>query len=347
MSPDWMMTRLVVAALAVLGPLYFFLLMLLLPFQMTPFGNPLLNNLFDYVAAPTIFSAAWLGVVYYERYRLSNAVYLLHETTTAVPLRWRVFYGANAAFVLTFFILPIATPPLALAGGIFVAGHVFYRVGVGKMGGGKPAAAFGVLVAIVLCVLPFIIMIQFVPSYLQVWDTILDAWSSFWFSIVYGIAQCIVNALSFGAPVYFTFFAASQYDKGLYGKAYTKTPTTSIRVGEFLLFLVFLVLYLPPISTPFGILPFLSMAWVFTEYINWMSLLIVVIMLLVRWRLKVSDNSTMGGPSNVIVVALFLLVEIFFKTSLLIVTLVIWLAFVIFAGVILVSLARASPREMY
>lgn len=347
MSPDWLMTRIIVVVLALLGPIYFFLLMFMLPFEMAPFADPLLNWLFHHVAAPSVFSAAWVGMMYYVRYRLANAVRFMQETTTAVPLRWRVFYGANAAFVLMFFILPLITAPMAFVGGVFVAGHVFYRVGVGKLGGGRPAAALAVLVGIALCVLPFIVMIQFTPAYLQVWQAVLEAWSTFWFSIVYGVAQCLVNALSFGAPVYFTFFAATQYDRGLYGQVYTRTPTAWIRVGEMLLFLVFVGLYLPPITTPFGIIPFRNMSWLFTDFINWISLLIVVLMVFVRWRLKVADNSTMGGPSNILVVGMFLLVEIFFKTSLLIVTLVIWLAFIIFAGVILASLFRASPREMY
>lgn len=346
-SPDWLMTRMVAVAFAVLGPLYFLLLVAVLPFQMAPFGDPLLDWLFHYVATPAVFSAAWVGIIYYERYRIANAVHLTGETTTAIPLRWRVFYGTNAAFVLTFFILPLITAPLAVIAGLFVAGHVFYRIGIGKLGGGKPAAFLGAVVAIALCVLPLIVMIQFVPSYLQVWDAVLGAWSGFWFSAVYGIAQCLVNALSFGAPIYFVYFAATQYDKGLYGETYTRTPTVWIRIGEIALFLVFTVLYLPPILTPFGLLPFANMSWLFTDYINWMSLFIVVLMVAVKARLKVKDSSTMGGPSNVLVVGLFLLVEIFFKTDLLVVTLVIWLAFLIFAGVIAISFARASPREMY
>ncbi len=347
MSPDWLMTRIVVVVLAILGPVYFFLLMFVLPFEMAPFEDPLLNWLFHHVAAPTVFSAAWVGMMYYERYRLANAVRLMRETTTTVPLRWRIFYGTNAAFVLVFFILPLITAPMAFVGGLFVAGHVFYTVGVGKMGGGKPAAALGALVGIALCILPFIVMIQFTAAYLQVWQAILAAWSTYWFSIVYGIAQCLVNALSFGAPVYFVYFAAGQYDKGLYGEVYTTTPAGWIRTLETFLFLTFVVFYLPPIPTPFGTVPFQNMSWLFTEYINWISLLIVVLMVLVRWRLKTADSSTFGGTSNVVIVGMFLLVEIFFKTDLLIVTLVIWLAFLIFAGVILVSLLRASPREIY
>jgi hypothetical protein len=341
------MTRIVVVVLAVLGPVYFFLLMFVLPFQMAPFVDPQLNWLFHHVGAPSVFSAAWVGMMYYERYRLANAVHLMRETTTAVPLRWRVFYGTNAGFVLIFFILPLITAPMALVGGLFVAGHVFYTVGIGKMGGGRPAAALGGLVGIALCVLPFIVMIQFTPAYLQVWQAILAAWSTYWFSIVYGIAQCLVNALSVGAPIYFVYFAAGQYDKGLYGEVYTRTPGSGIRTLEMFFFLIFAVFYLPPVTTPFGTIPFYNMPWLFTEYINWISLSIVVVMVLVRWRLKTADTSTLGGPSNIIVVGMFLLVEIFFKTDLLIVTLVIWLAFLIFAAVILASLLRASSREMH
>ncbi|MFX0108893.1 MAG: hypothetical protein ACFE7R_11455, partial [Candidatus Hodarchaeota archaeon] len=99
MSPDWLKTRLTVMLLAILGPIYFFLLILFLPFQSEPFGNELLNLLFHYIAVPVVFSAPWLGLIYNGRFRLANTVHLMGETTDAVPLRWRLFYGTNATFV--------------------------------------------------------------------------------------------------------------------------------------------------------------------------------------------------------------------------------------------------------
>ncbi|MFW9803794.1 MAG: hypothetical protein ACFFFC_14125, partial [Candidatus Thorarchaeota archaeon] len=143
------------------------------------------------------------------------------------------------------------------------------------------------------------------------------------------------------------FFAAQQYDRGLYGTVYTQAPTTKIRIGEIILFIVFLYTYLPPIVTPFGTLRFLDQSWIFTLYINWISLSIAALMVLIRLRTGVQDNSTMGGPSNILVVGLFLIVEIFFKTSTIILTSIIWFAFLIFAAVSLVNFMRASPREMY
>ncbi|TXT54939.1 MAG: conserved membrane protein of unknown function [Candidatus Thorarchaeota archaeon] len=346
-SPDWKMTRLVVVLIAILGPIYFFILVWLLPFQISLFQNPLLDWWFHYTVVPAVFSAPWLGIIYNSRYRLANTVYLMQETTDAVPLRWRVFYGSNAAFILMFFILPVVTAPLAIIGGLFVAGRVFYQVGLGKLGGGRIAALFAVLVAIALCILPTIIMLEFIPSYISVWETILQAWSDFWFKVVYGIAQCLVNALSFGSPFYFIFHAAQQYDRGLYGQVYTSTPTTKIRIGEILLFAIFVALYLPPIPTPLGIIPFANRSDLFTNLINWISLSIVGIMILIKWRVGESDNSTFGGVTNILVVGMFLVVEIFFKTSLIIVTLIIWLAFFIFAAVAAANFARASPRELY
>lgn len=347
MSPDWMMSRLTVVLIAVLGPVYFFILVQFLPFQLAPFQDPTLDWWFYYVLVPSIFSAPWIGIIYNSRYRLANTFHLTEEATDAVPLRWRIFYGTNAVFVLIFFILPIIAAPLAIIAGLFVAATVFYRIGVGKFGAGRPATAIAVIIAIALCTLPTLIMLEFIPRYIEVWNAVMGGWTGYWVNIVYGFAQCLVNALTFGSPFYFMFFAAQQYDRGLYGTVYTQTPTTKIRIGEIILFVVFLYTYLPPIVTPLGTLGFLGQSWIFTLYINWISLTIAALMVLIRFRTGVQDNSTMGGPSNILVVGLFLIVEIFFKTDIIILTSIIWLAFLIFAAVSLVNFMRASPREMY
>ncbi len=346
LSPDWLLSRVTVVLLAIVGPVYFFLLMLFIP-QMTPFGDPWLDFLFHYVGAPIVFSVPWVGTIYYQRYRLANTVHIMDETITAVPLRWRVFYGANAAFILMVFILPMATPVIALIEGLIVAGHVFYRVGVGKLGGGKIAAVLGVIVAIGLCILPALVMIEFLPLYIELWTRILQTWTGFWLDVAYGFAQCLVNALSFGAPVYFIYFGAQQYDKGLYGEVYTKTPTGWIRFAEFIIFSIFLVMYLPPIPTPLGVIPFLDLSILFTTYINWISLGIVAIMIIVKMVLKVEGDTTMGGASNIFVIGLFLVVELFFKANLILISSIIWLAFLIYAALAIVSYLRASPRELY
>jgi hypothetical protein len=342
-----MMTRVAVVLLALVGPIYFFLLMLFLPFQLQPFGDPLLNTLFNYVATPIVFSAPWVGWIYYKRYKLANMVYIMDETITAVPLRWRLFYGANAAFIIAVFILPMATPVLAIVSGLVVAGHVFYRIGVGKLGGGKAAAFLGFLVAVALCILPALVMIEFIPGYIPLWETVLASWNDFWLDVAYGFAQCLVNALSFGAPVYFIYYGAQQYDRGLYGEVYTETPTKLIRAAELLIFIVFLVMYLPPIPIGTGTIPFLDLSFLFTNLINWISLGIVAIMTLIKMRLGVKEDTTMGGFSNIIVIGLFLVVELFFKTNLLLITVIIWLAFLIYGSLTVVSYFRASSGEMY
>lgn len=354
MKPDWMFTRIVVITLALLTPLYFFLLFIILPFRMAPLEDPLFNWIFHFIIGPAVFSAPWVAFIYFERYRLANTVQYTQDTTTAVPLRWRLFYGTNAAFVLTFFILPIVTAPLAIIGGLVVAGNVFYKIGIGKLGGGKPAAALAIIAAFSLCILPTLILIEFLPQYYAVWQSILDNWSTFWFHVVYGFAQCLVNALSFSAPIYFTYFAAAQYDKGLYGEVYTSSPNRLIRIGELLLFTIFLVMYLPPIPTPIGTIPFLNLSELFTNYINWISTGIVVLMILVKRKTGVKNDSTLGGASNILVVGMFLVVEGLFKAmnflqgyEVIVKTFIIWLAFLIFAAVIAVSFMRASSREMY
>lgn len=271
----------------------------------------------------------------------------MDDTISSVPLRWRVFYGINAAFVLMLFVLPMTTPPLAIILGLYVAGTVFFRIGLGKFGGGKPGAALAVLGALALCILPTFVMLEFLPNYIVVWEYILATWETFWLQVVYGFAQCLVNSLSFGAPIYFIYFGAQEYDRGLYGEVYTKTPTGGIRLLEFVLFVVFLVLYLPPIPTPLGTIPFMNQSILFTNYINWISLSIVAFMYIVKFALKVKNDTTIGGASNIFVIGLFLVVELFFKTNLLLITAIIWLAFLVYAGLTAVSYLRASSREIY
>lgn len=340
------MSRVAVVLIAIVGPIYFLLLMLFIP-QMTPFSDPAFNILFHYVAAPIVFSVPWVGTIYYQRYRLANTVHIMDETITGVPLRWRVFYGASALFVLMLFVLPMATPILAIVEGIIVAAHVFYLIGLGKLGGGKPAAFLGGIVALALVILPISVMVVFIPSYITVWETILQTWTDFWLDVAYGVAQCLVNALSFGAPVYFIYYGAREYDRGLYGEVYTKTPTAWIRLGEAVIFSIFLVMYLPPIPTSLGIIPFLDLSFLFQNYINWVSLGIVAIMVLVKTVLRVKGDSTMGGATNIIVVGLFLTVEIFNRTNFLLKTSIILLAFFVYAVLAIASYLRASPRELY
>ncbi|MBD3159811.1 MAG: hypothetical protein GF309_13595 [Candidatus Lokiarchaeota archaeon] len=347
LSPDWLATRVTVAAMGIFLPVYFFILMFVLPFQLQPFTDPTLNWLFHHLLVPALFCAPWVSFLYVNRYRLANTIHMTHETTTSVPLRWRIFYGMNAAFVVMFFVFPMVASPLAVIGGLFLSGTVIYRVAKGKLGKGKPAKLIAIILGFLLSILPIYVFLLFAPRYLEVWTAILSAWSSFWFGVVYGVAQCLVNVLSFGSPIHFMYFAANEFDKGVYGRSYTRTPTNKIRFGESILYIVFLILYLPPIPTPLGTIPFLNMSWLFKQYINWISMGVVGIMTLIKWRLDVGDEQTLGGPLNIIVVGMFLIVEIFFKTDLLVVTLVIWLAFIIFAALSAVAYASASPREMH
>ncbi|MHA2322868.1 MAG: hypothetical protein ACXACG_14595 [Candidatus Thorarchaeota archaeon] len=110
---------------------------------------------------------------------------------------------------------------------------------------------------------------------------------------------------------------------------------------------MFLILYLPPIPTPLGTIPFLDQSWMFTNFINWASLSIVAIMYIVKFALKVTNDTTIGGVSNLFVIGLFLTVELFFKTNLLLITGIIWLAFLVYGGLSAVSFLRASSREIY
>ena len=347
MSPDWLGTRITVVAMAIAAPIYFFILVAALPIRLAPTGQPFFDAAFNYAMVPSVFSVTWVALIYLNRYRLANTIHIMHSTMISVPLRWRIFYGLNAAFVMMFFILPVVTAPVAVIGGIALAATTYRELLRGRLGLGPAASVLAALVALALCVLPGYIALSFIPEYLAIWNTMITAWTDTWILVASGIAQCLVNALTFCSPIHFVYFGAQQFEKGVFGEVYTDTPSRGIRLLEATIFVVLLVLYLPPVSTPVGVLPFLNMRWLFATYISWASLLVVGIMTIVKRLTHVVNDTTMGGATNTVVVTLFLIVEIFFKTNLLVVTLIIWLAFAVFALVTFLSLAQASPREMY
>ncbi len=345
--PGIPMTRLIVVLLAITVPIYFFVFMRMLPFQLAPFTDALWNYLFHYFLVPIVFTLTWVLSIYFMRYRLANTVYLTQKTVSSIPIRWLIFYGINALFVGIFFILPLMTPVIAIIGGLHIAAKVIYRFGMSRVGHHRVATIMALCAALVLSALPFLIMYHFIPNYLQVWNGVLTLWSTTWLSIIYGISQCIVNALSFAAPVHFIYYGAQEYDRGLYGHVYTEVPLRRIRLLEFGFFLIFIYIYLPVTQTSFGIDVFLGRPELFTGLINYISLSIIILLLIIRRRLGVADSSTMGGNSNVFVVVTFLVADILFRTNQAIVTGIIWMAFIIFAAFVVLNFMRASPREMY
>ncbi len=347
MMPEIMMTRLAVVMLAIAAPVYFFLFMYGLPFQLTPFADEQWNLIFHFFLVPTVFSLTWIISIYFMRYRLANTIYLTQQSVSSIPIRWRIFYGTNALFVMLFFVLPLLTPIIAIIGGLQIAGNVIYRVGLSRTGHHRSATLLASCAALVLSALPFMIMYHFIPNYLQVWNTVLSQWSMTWLGIIYGVSQCLVNALSFGAPVHFLYYGAQEYDRGLYGHIYTTVPRRGIRLFETALFLIFMYIYLPVTHTPAGIDIFLGRADLFTSTVNYISLGIIIVLLAIRRYLRVAEKSTMGGASNVFVVVAFLMADILFRTEILIVTVIVWLAFIIFAAFFISNFMRASPKEMY
>ncbi|MEM2142375.1 MAG: hypothetical protein QXQ81_03880 [Candidatus Thorarchaeota archaeon] len=342
-----LMTRAVVMAMALSIPAYAFILVHMLPFRMTPFGNEFLDTLFHFGVVPIIFSVTWDSIIYLRRYRMANTVYLARRSTGPIPLRWRVFYGANALFVSLFFVLPLVTPIVSMIGGIMLASTVVYRAALGRLGMRRISAAAAVVVASAVRLRSIFVLLQFAPGYLLVWERIQESWSSFWVGVVQGVSQCLVNALSWGAPVHFIWVAAQEYDRGVYGMVYTRIPMIRVRLFEATLFMIFLCVYLPPIPTPIGTLPFLNASYLFNQYINYISMAVVAVVLVTKRALGMAENSTMGGVSNITVVGLFLMIEVFYKTNLIVVNFAIWLAFILFAGLIVINYMRASSRELY
>lgn len=338
--------NLILVIIAILMPIYATLLTIILPFRLTTTGNMILDLFVNEALLPIIITLPWWYIIYEGRYRLVNAMRTTWNSTSMIPLRWRLFYGINAFVVLIAFVIPFISLPIAIIAGILLAGKIKQYISrIGIHGGVRTIAA--IFIEILLLVIPAAYLFYFYNAYYPVWQTIETVWNTIWVDIVYGIVQCVVNALSFGSVVYFIYYGAAEYERNMIGIEITKPPKTIIKIIETILFFVFIYLWIDQLPTPFGIIYMGNMRYLFQTIINPISLGIVGIVFILKIISGKSPTSSRKSALGIILVGAFLAVEIFNRFNILMINTIIFLSFAIFAGAFIINVIRAPKSEVY
>ncbi len=338
--------NLILVIVAILMPIYSIILTIVLPFKLTTTGNMILDLFVNEALLPIIITIPWWYIIYEARYRLINAMRITWNSTTMIPLRWRLFYGINAFVVLIAFVIPFISLPIAVIVGILLAGKIKqYISSLGIHGTGRKIIA--AIIGLIMLVLPSIYMFYFYNAYYPVWQAIETVWNSTWVDIVYGISQCVVNALSFGSVVYFIYHGAAEYEKNMIGWEITKPPKTAIKIIEFILFIIFIYLWIDKLPTPFGVIQLGNMRYLFQIIINPISLGIVGIVFILKIISGSSATGSRKSALGIILVGAFLAVEIFNRFNILMINTIIFLSFAIFAGAFIINVIRAPRSEVY
>jgi hypothetical protein len=233
-------SRLFVVIGLVAIPAYLWALMLFLPAGTIKFAidNPTLNLITQFLLAPLFFSIPWILFAYFNRDRLAESVKHMNQTATVIPMRWKVFYGFNTLVILLFFVIPILSPVLAVAGGVVLAGRIYFAANSIRDKSSRVKGLILFFLVAVFAGLPVLILIYFFSSYGALSGIIVKAWSDH-IDYIYSISLCIGDSLAVGSLIWFIYAGAAEFEFQTFGTYLTKAPAKIIRVVEFVLFIVF------------------------------------------------------------------------------------------------------------
>ena len=148
---------------------------------------------------PLVFAFPWALFTLIFRERTINAWNTMKTKTGIIPLRWRMFYGFNTLIILSFFLFPFISPPLAVFAALILAWRIVYYIpGIWEK---SPSARLGytIVLFIFLAILPcFFLIVWFQYYLLNIAAQILIIWTLN-FQNLYFISICIVNALTIGS----------------------------------------------------------------------------------------------------------------------------------------------------
>ena len=324
-------SRLLVFLSAILTPIYFIILISRSPIELS-----FLEAFFKYFAMPLTFSFPWLLFIYINRNTLAATFDEIKSATSILPLRWKIFYGINAIFILLFFVLPFISPPLAVFTAIILAVRVTRKSKFILERSEKTPFLISFILAIAFASIPSYFLLLFLPAYSIMFSWILDAWWDSLF-LIYDLSIWIVNSLAIGSLIWLIYTGAAEYETRIYGWKKTQVPVNLIRLIQFLffLFLAFIGLPLPrhplfkEIYEKYS-LPIFTSAEQVLSAINILCLIIVCFVILTSLIRGLKKVEYRGPFIGYLFAAGFLIIDIFWRFNKHLITFSIILASIMF-----------------
>ncbi|MHA2407774.1 MAG: hypothetical protein ACXACA_05345 [Candidatus Ranarchaeia archaeon] len=288
--------RRVLFFLTLLIPIYFIILLNLTPVQLVVFDDPLLNWLLSWIGVPLLFSLPWIFIIYTLRDEIVTSIHVMGRETTLLPLKWRVFYGFNAAMLLSLLILPFFSPFLLVLSSLLVIGRFLGRVNPE----GSSNRRLGILFIFlsILIVLPIIwFIVIFFSQYIAFFLWLLQLWF-FQVDNIYTVSTLIINTVTIGSLLWVLAEKIYEEDIKLLSLPFSSLPSRRIQVFEILIFIVLFVLWIPSLG---------NQGWIL-DYVSQISLIVVVLVFLYRKIAKLPKSTTQPGLIGMVWVIVFLLI---------------------------------------
>jgi hypothetical protein len=229
--------RLGIVALIIGIPVYLWGLLWVLSVNGVTFNvsNGTISALVQFIVAPLFFSIPWILFIYLDRDRVVASIKHMTETSSIIPIRWRVFYGFNTLIVILALIIPFVSPILAVAGGAVLAGRVYFAIESMKQRRKRTKAFVIFLLLVIFAGLPTILLIYFFSSYTTLFDKVWAVWGNN-VGYIYLFSLCIGDALAVGSLFWFIYAGAAEFEFERFGTYTTRPPAKFIRIFEVILF---------------------------------------------------------------------------------------------------------------
>jgi len=326
----YLLNRLLILIIAILIPVYFYTLIYFSGIRVVPLTtieNIVINNLFNFVIIPLTLASPWLILIYVFRNRLANTLTFWADKNSAVPLRYLIFYGINAAIMSMYFIFPIISPALSIFTAIVLAWHIISSRDSLWLRGRGVLIAVSTVVFIIVLAIPVLVAVLFYPAYIQLSEWLFVNWQSL-SPILYSFSIWVVNAITIGTAIWVFYYML----RGRNMKDVFLDIPMSVRILELVLFSIFAYLWIPQLG---------NMAYII-DYINWVSLGLLGILILLKLKLGIAGNNmTLVG---IIVAGGFIVVDLLYKFSILMLTLTFALTTFIFIVSFIYAFAKSSDE---
>jgi hypothetical protein len=292
---------------------------------------------------PAVFAFPWVLLTFIFRERTVNAWNAMRAKTGIIPLRWRMFYGFNTLIVLSFFLFPFFSPPLAVFGAFVLAWRMVYHNESAWLKNAGARSLYGLFLFVVLAAVPiFLLVFWFQNFFGYVLGQVLSTWFA-WFDNLYFVSICIVDSLAVGALLHLSYGTLDATGKVSSEKV---RIVWAIRFVEavFAGLLVVFLSPLDPLHLGLGSYDPLSLGFPLIMYINWACLGLVVLVYIVKLCVGLRGRANLSFL-GVFLAAAFLLVQLFQTFNLFLKSVLIVGSSLIFVIAFLISFFT-SPDEL-
>ena len=232
-------SRLVILISIIILPIIIFLIFAFADFTLWFSDNSTLNFWIIKILCPLVFSISWLFFIILFATRLSNTIESMDKTVAVIPIRLKLFFGANALFILFIFVLPLITPLIAILSFVSIAWRLSFRKEAWE---DAKVPLFTKILMVLFSILPIICSIIIIPQYLIlaifIWE---DIWVPF-LPFLFRISYAIYTALAIGSLfILIANKGVSEYEQILQ-EPQSEATIWYIRIFEIFLFVFFLFL---------------------------------------------------------------------------------------------------------